>query len=109
MTSPYGVKDLTQGPVRYRVVSLGGFASVVSIGRPGGTAAGSVPAGELSTNAGFAGVLVRIIRRQSAEGQGRPVDANGRYESSFELKKEKKKKGRAPPPPLSDLPTKQAV
>ena len=48
MTSPYGVKDLTQGPVRYRAVSLGGFASVVSIGRPGGTATGSDPVQEVA-------------------------------------------------------------
>jgi hypothetical protein len=49
------------------------------MGAEWGQSGGSVPPCELSTDAVFAGDPMLIIRGQSAEGQGRPVDANGRH------------------------------
>ena len=49
------------------------------MGADQGQSGGSVPPCELSTDAVFAGDPMLIIRGQSAEGQGRPVDANGRH------------------------------
>ena len=48
VTSPYGVKDLIQGPVRWRVVSLGGFASESIIGVQGARSTGFVPVQEVA-------------------------------------------------------------
>ena len=63
---------------------------------------GSVPPCELSTDAVFAWDPMLIIRGQSAEGQGRPVDANGRHRTCAQIiVTSKYKKREAIVPPLS--------
>lgn len=61
---------------------------------------GLVPVVRPSTDADFAGDLMLIIRGQSEEGRGSPVDANDRHGSSLEIMAEKKYKerGRMLPP-----------
>lgn len=50
---------------------------------------GLVPVVKPSTDAVFAGDLMLKMGRQSEEGRGSPVDANGRHGSSLEIMAEK--------------------
>jgi hypothetical protein len=54
---------------------------------------------EVAHDAGFAGVVVLIIRGQRKEGQGRPDDENGRHSGSrlFSRLKYKKRGHECPP------------
>ena len=77
------------------------------MGADQGQSGGSVPPCELSTDAVFAGDPMLIIRGQSAEGQGRPVDANGRHAPCklfLPKKVYKKGAGLCPPKLYSTLP-----